>query len=272
MNGASVIQYPSHCGHVKSFWETVRTYYDEAISGVSTVFFCGCGCQNVFDFPNYVQESPDFIFGGIGAQLFLPESLVRSYEKDWCMLVLYGFLLKWRENAACDRVDSSIAAEIYGTALSEVLLIDTGLYPEISNELEKFSEFTGLPARIFPAGTEDLRFRLESEYLRWTFNNERAELKRRVRESEKKAADYSMVADLTDKIIGTYDEDMIIHEVLDLFVLLFSPDEVYYIKYADGVPGRTVSISASEVFLDREDLDSVLGRIREYFHQVTVSL
>ncbi|EHQ36222.1 ATP-binding region ATPase domain protein [Methanoplanus limicola DSM 2279] len=253
--GVSVISYPPHCGHVRSFWDTVSRYYEEAVSDGSRVFFCGCGCQNTLDIPDEVRESPDFISGGDGASLFLPEFLVRSYERKGCMAVLPGFLLKWRENASCDGLDSRTAAELYGEALSEVLLIDTGLHPGISGDLKDFSEFTKLPGRIIPAGTEYLRLRIEPEYLKWKFENERAGLKGRVRECEKKAADYSMVADLTDKIIGSYDEEMIIHEVLDLFVMLFSPETVYYIRSDGGVPGQVVSITGGEVFLDGDEME-----------------
>ncbi|UUX92500.1 sensor histidine kinase [Methanoplanus endosymbiosus] len=250
MPGASVISYPPHCGHVRSVWDTVSSYYEEAALGGSTVFFCGCGCQNTFDIPAGVMESPDFIFGGSGASLFLPEFLVRSYEKEGCMLILPGFLLKWRENAACNGLDEATAGEIYGEALSEVLLIDTAVRPGISDELAEFSKFTGLSSRIIPAGTENLRLKLESAYLKWSFEAEKAGFKQRVLECEKKAADYSMIAELTDRIIGIYDEETIIHEVLDLFVLLFSPKKISYIKSADGKPGKAISVTTGEVFPD----------------------
>ena len=255
LEGVSVISYPSHCGHVKSAWGSVSRYYEEAVSGGSTVFFCGCGCQNTFDIPDEVMKSPDFISGGCGASLFLTEFPVRSYEEEGCMLLLPGFLLKWRENAACDGLKGSTAKELYGEALSEVLLVDTGLHPGISGVLKEFSEFTGLSARIIPAGTENLRLRIETAYLKWSFDDERAKLKQSVRECEKRAADYSMVADLTDRIIGSYDEEMVIHEVLDLFVLLFSPEKVYYIRSDGGRPGQVVSISGGEVFLDGDELE-----------------
>jgi hypothetical protein len=79
-------------------------------------------------------------------------------------------------------------------------------------------------------------------YLQWQCDQDTAGFRAKITASEKRVADYSMVADLTGKIIGIHDEKTVILRMLDLFFLLFSPKRAGFLPFNKGVAGSVVSI------------------------------
>jgi signal transduction histidine kinase len=79
-------------------------------------------------------------------------------------------------------------------------------------------------------------------YLAWQYKEESTVCWEQVRASEKRVADYSMVADLTTRMIGAHDERTVILQMLDLYFLLFSPEKAGFLPFRDGVAGEVVSV------------------------------
>jgi signal transduction histidine kinase len=242
MPRATVRSYPFHCGQVKSLWKTICDQYFELEKAGARVVLCGCGCTNTLDIPGEVLGGSTLIFHGAGASLFLPEDLVNDYQKNGAMLVLPGRLSRWKQNAHCDGLDPATARQMYSESLHELILIDTGVHPGTGPVLAEFAQFTGLPARTIPAGIEHFRLTLIEEYLRWQCEQDTEGFRARISASDKRVADYSMVADLTGKMIGVHDEKTVILQMLDLFVLLCSPKKAGFLPFNHDVAGTIVSL------------------------------
>jgi PAS domain S-box-containing protein len=242
MPRASVRSFPFHCGHVRSVWETVRNQYDELERAGATTCLCGCGCSNAFDIPREVLARPALRFIGSGPSLFLPESLVEYWQKNRKYLKLPGRLLKWKENTDCDNLSRSIAQEMYHESVDEIIILDTGIRCGIEPVIAEYADFYGLPVSIIPVGTELLRHHLTAQYREWEFRQEAEACRASARLSDKRVADYSMIADLTGKLIGMHDEKAIILQMLDLVFLLSSPKKVGFLPFGDGGFGEIISI------------------------------
>jgi signal transduction histidine kinase len=99
---------------------------------------------------------------------------------------------------------------------------------------------------------------LMEQYLIWKCEQEINGCKTVVRSSERKVADYSVVADLTTKIIGIYDEKTVTLQLLDHFFLICSPKKAGFLPvWGDGVgdiismpPGAYTSTSHFQRILD----------------------
>ena len=239
---ATVRSFPFHCGHVTSVWKTIRDPYHELEEAGARVCLCGCGCSNTLDIPKEVLKGSSLIFQGAGASLFLPEDLVTDYQKHGGLLTMPGWLSRWKQNTHCDRLDPATARQMYAESVNEIILLDTGTHPGIAPLLAEFAEFTDLPARTISVGIEHFRLRLTELYLQWQCDQDTARFRAKVTASEKRVADYSMVADLTGKIIGIHDEKTVILQMLDLFLLLCSPKRVGVLPFNKGVAGSVVSI------------------------------
>jgi signal transduction histidine kinase len=239
---ATVRSFPFHCGHVTSVWKTIRDQYHELEKVGAQVCLCGCGCSNTLDIPKDVLKGSSLIFQGAGASLFLPEDLVTDYQKRGALLILPGWLVRWKQNTDSDGLDLATAREMYAESVNEIILLDTGTHSGIAPVLAEFAHFTGLPAHTIPVGIEHFLLTLTLRYLQWQSDQDTAGFKARIVDAEKRVADYSMVADLTGKIIGVNDEKTVIFQMLDLFFLLCSPKRAGFLLFNKGVAGSIVSI------------------------------
>jgi signal transduction histidine kinase len=238
---ATARSYPFHCGHVPSVWKTVRDEYLDLERAGVLICLCGCGCSNRQDFPPGVGAGL-LVFREAGPSLFLPEETVSNYQKNRIFLILPGLLSHWKQNARCDGFDERTARQMYAESTREIVLLDTGTHPDARTKLDGFAAFTGIPARVVPVGIEHLRLRLVELYMKWESGQVMTGHRTEIRTSEKKVADYSMVADLTTKIIGAHDENTVILQMLDLFILLCSPKRTGFLPFRDGIAGEIVSI------------------------------
>jgi PAS domain S-box-containing protein len=266
-----------HCGHVRSFWGTLRNTYDAMEAAGAHVCLCGCGCSNSLDIPGDVLARPTLTLVGAGESLFLPKTLVEHYQRDGEYLELPGRLLRWKQNAECNHLSQSMAQEMFKESATGILLLDTGVHAGVALALAEFSKFTGLPARTLPVGLENLRQRLATEYRNWQARREIAVCKAAVRLSERRVADYSMVADLTGIIIGIHDETEVIRKVLEFIVLISSPERVGFLMVDSSGPGEIISIppgaySSASHFLqdfDPEKKYRITGSDGSYLFSVT---
>ncbi|MCX6699701.1 MAG: ATP-binding protein [Methanomicrobiales archaeon] len=242
---ATVRSFPLHCGHVTSVWKTVSDQYHELEEAGAQVCLCGCGCSNTLDIPKEVLIGPSLIFHAAGASMFLPEELINNYQKNGALVVLPGWLSRWKQNASCDKLDQATARQMYAESIREIILLDTGTHPGTVGILKEFAEFIGVPSLVLPVGTGYCRLRLTELYLTWQCEQEAIGCRTEVHALEKKVADYSMVSDLTTKIIGAHDEKTVILQMLDLFFLLCSPKKAEFLPFRDGVYGDDICIPQS---------------------------
>ena len=234
--------FPFHCGHVRSVWETVKDQVAAQETAGNVTCLCGCGCANSLDIPGEARRKPSLVLAESGATFFLPETLVNDYRRQGAYLILPGWLFRWKQNAARDGLDRTTARAMFRESLAEIVLLDTGVHTGTAPMLEAFSEFTGLPARTLPVGLEHFRFRLNTEYLKWQCGQETVACRATVRLMEKRVADYSMVADLTGRLIGVHDERTVINQMLELIILICSPERAGFLPVYAAGKGEIVSI------------------------------
>lgn len=239
---AIIHTFPFHCGHVKSVWKLLSSEYNELKKTGGWIFLCGCGCSNKIDIPMKVRKGDSLIFTGAGASLFLPEDMVVDLQRKGSMVILPGWLSHWKDNIRCNRLDKKTARQMYGESIKEIVLVDSGVHSGVEKDLKEFSEFIGLPSRSIPAGIEHFSLRLNLEYQKWQLGEDKAELIDRISTSDRRVADYSMVADLTAKIIGVRDENTIISRILDLMVVLCSPKKAGFLPLKDNKAGTVISV------------------------------
>jgi len=239
---AVALSFPFHCGHVRSVWDTIKDQFGHQAGAGNAICLCGCGCANTMDIPRDVKDNPSLVLTGSGAQFFLPEALVEDFRKRGSYLILPGWLMRWRQNAKSDGLDSSTARQMFGESLTEIVVLDTGVHAGAGPALAEFSDFTGLPARTLPVGLAHFSCLLNTEYRKWQIVQERGSCASTLRHAEKRVADYSMVADLTGRLIGIHDEKTVIHHMLDLIVTICSPKSVGFLPATDQGSGEILSI------------------------------
>jgi PAS domain S-box-containing protein len=234
--------FPFHCGHVRSVWETIKSSYEELEKTGAKICLLGCGCGNAFDIPREILARKTLLMVDSGPSLFLPEKLLEHYQREGQYIKLPGRLLKWKQNAACNKLSQTTAQEMFEESVSGILILDTGVYPDFAPVIAAFADYYGRPAKTLPVGIDHLRLLVAEQYLRWQYGQDITAGKNAVSSAEKRVADYSMVADLTGTITGMHDERAIILQMLDLIVLLSSPKRAGFLPVLENGYGEVISV------------------------------
>lgn len=179
--------------------------------------------------------------------LFISESVLQNDTDSATLVLLPGCLEQWQEYRGTDKNKMPFFnVEKY----SSVLVLDTGLYSDITTRTQEFEEITGLPSRI--VHTELARFSLSVENMILRRNLEKK--KNQLKLSQRKAASYAMSLDFIRDIADMNDESEAIDSICRLFDTLFAPGEVFYIPFDRSQPcGRQCNSST----VDPGQIDSL---------------
>ncbi len=110
----------------------------------------------------------------------------------------------------------------------EILLLDTGSYQNIRKYLTEFSDFVGLPTKVYNIGNEYFRNYVDNIILLWRLENEQKARNKCVSEKNKQISEYGMAFDLIPTLAKTTSEEAVIQNVFDIIMMLFAPARVFY--------------------------------------------
>lgn len=224
----------------------------------SRIVVLGCGCLSKLNIPN----DENVIILGCGAELFFPSRLLHYLTSSGYMLVVPGWLRKWREHIQKAGLDKDTARSMFKESVKSVMVLDTGISDELIPYTEEIAEFFDLECRILPVGTAYLEKTLSAEISRWTLNERTRVMKEELASANKIAADMAMVFDLLDTIVSQKEETKLIENLLDIFITLFSPQTVLYVDRGATVvhfAGRTPNYDVPD-----EDLMDFLSGDKSY--------
>jgi len=78
-----------------------------------------------------------------------------------------SWVKSWPKNIEEYGFDKEKATESFRKSNTKLLLMDTGVYPDIVGELQKFADYVDLPFEILPIGLDFFRIFLKSKILEW---------------------------------------------------------------------------------------------------------
>lgn len=162
-------------------------------------------------------------------EIFTSRSVLEDCLDTEAFVVLPGWLENWQENSAVDRSENPLFA-LEGH--SSVLVIDTGLYPDIPIKAQEFAESAGLPLQILNVGLDHFSLAIENIILRLNLEKKQNQL----RSSQRKAASYAMSLDFIRSIADMNDESEAIDSICKLFETLFAPKDIFYIPFDKNRP------------------------------------
>ena len=98
----------------------------------------------------------------------------------------------------------------------KILLIDNGLYNNITKIIEDFSNFIELEYEILKAGIDYFKIKILNIYYKWKFNTDNVQLM----DKEKIIADYSLFNELIPLITKLDNHISLIYNMFDIMVML----------------------------------------------------
>lgn len=224
---------------------------DEIITmPVATCTSCVLSCKDI--------ELTNIVKPRICSEWVVPPQLLQHYIEQGRYVVTPGWLRQWRHIVIKKwGFNEDIAPGFFSDSASEILVMDTGIYPDCTENAEAFSRFAGLPYATIPIGLDYFKNHISSLYNQ--INN--IQLANNNKELVKKLSEYSMIVELVKKLSCVDAEEEVNTYIFELLQMFFAPAKLAIILNDSGKPKTTfyspefdVSVFQARPFADSTEL------------------
>jgi PAS domain S-box-containing protein len=154
------------------------------------------------------------------------------------------------------------ALRFFGESMKRITLLDTFLPGDCLPDLQKFSEYSGLPVETIPIGTSHLKGFLESIIYDWRNEMERDELIDVVSKLSRESTEYTLIFNHLKQLINLTKEQSIVAEIFKLMDLLFAPEQIIY-QYVGPNNSETIYFKPDNQILGYEPENSFEFEIKQ---------
>jgi diguanylate cyclase (GGDEF)-like protein len=256
-DGVTVSAFPSRCGHPKLAREEIirRLFLEDVeadilgstcLADTGTIskndhFHVTFPCFNMFSEHSYIEKSI-----GNGAYLLTP-----------------GWLSHWRDRIEAWGFTQVDLRRFLQETTKRLVLLDTGIDAKSATHLEEFADYVDLPYTVTPVGLDFF-----TQFLKIIVLNRRLELQKlRANQAtmalRHKSSDYAMAMDLLGKFTQVQSEEETIRLILEIFNMLFAPQELSYVCFEGGRPSLVHRLNRASCPPDDGLIQRIAGLPRE---------
>jgi len=248
------------CDQVEAVWHGL----DEAVGSLRgdgcsvCIFGSYCVTRAAKDFGP--GEACRFIQKGQCFEWVADKEVLDRFLQDGALLVLPGWLRDWEAHVDSRWPSGRKTAQAYFRELAKkVVLLDTGVHPNIDRELKSFARFLRLPYDTFPAGLEHFKLNLAQIVLSWRVEREKEGVADHMAAIRQQMSDYARIGHLLGAVTNVKSLEEAPAGVLELFRVLLSPQEVVFhpVDSFSGRPGpegspwdRIIALNADYAWSD----------------------
>jgi diguanylate cyclase (GGDEF)-like protein/PAS domain S-box-containing protein len=188
------------------------------------------------------------------------KDVIDRFLQEEALLLLPGWLKSWDKHVeAIWPSDRKKAQAFFRESAKKAVLLDTGVYPKIENELREFARFLHFPHETYFAGLGHFKTSLIQVLHSWQTEREREQIEDRVAAVRQQVDDYSRIGHLLGSLTKVQTEDEVRDDILEIFRVLLSPQEVAYHPAAsltqapgaeDSPQDRILSLNADYAWTD----------------------
>jgi diguanylate cyclase (GGDEF)-like protein/PAS domain S-box-containing protein len=238
------------CDEVEARWEglaeTVRSHNEDGHPVLLLGSFCltqAAGQPGLKDACQVAQKSQCF-------EWIADKDVLDRFLQGEALLLLPGWLKSWEHHVG--RLwpsDRKKAQAFFRESAKRIVLLDTGAYPKIENDLREFARFLHLPSEIYFAGLGHFRMSLVQALHSWQSEKEREALEDRIAALRQQISDYSRIGHLLGALTRTQTEEETRNDILEIFRVLLSPQKVEYHPVRSLSPGTPAEDSPQDRIL-----------------------
>lgn len=222
--------FPAHCGRPPLSWDELRPLIPDGCTLTRLIGgACLAGLGEVPSDLPMVRKLPMECFHAVADPMLVAEALAEG-----AYLVTPGWLADWRGRLAEQGFTPDTAGEDYREFARSLLLLDTGITPAASVQLEELAAALGLQARRVAVGLGHLRGLLAREVLSWRLEEERRDAKLREQRHAGERADQVMAMEQLAQLASARIEAEAIATIEELFRRLCAPSVLHYLKVEQG--------------------------------------
>ncbi|MBP1909408.1 ATP-binding protein [Methanolobus bombayensis] len=216
----SFFDYLEDFGDFESIFEVSRGIIT---SGNNILLICNNPCPE-FEIPDEYSQSLKIRRVNHLYSLFTEELVLEKHRKNDAFFVSPGWFECWEKNLISTGLYESGKGDQFLESYSHVLVMDTGLHPNLLAHADEFSRVTGIPYKVIYVGMDYFKLSFENLLFKWNIKKKHDELKVCKRQS----ATYAMSLDFIKSLADMNDEAATIEAICNLFSMMFAPRYVVY--------------------------------------------
>ena len=176
-------------------------------------------------------------------ELFAPKNYISQLIEEGYYIVTPGWLSQWKTIVQETwKVSEQYSKEFFRNTARQICVLDTGVHANYKKYLDEFSRFSGLKYKVANIGIDFFRMKVEKIVNNWALKKETDKIK----EAYKKVADYTMALEIIKSLSSQSSEKELLHNIFQLFILLFSPQRMQYTPIHEGEAGHLENYSLSD--------------------------
>lgn len=218
-------EFPARCGRPPMTWNELRS---KLLPDCTQVIVLGSVCITALG-PKPEQFPPVLVLDKVQCfHLIAGQTLVDAAMADGGYLMSPAWLRDWRERITELGFAPDTIGDFYRDFAKRLVLLDTGVDPDVKEYAKEFSKAAGLPIQHFAVGLDHMRLMLSHAVLKWRLEELRSGTQEHERAHSAELADHVCALDLLGRLTQLRHEADVIAAIKDLFRMLFAPQTLYY--------------------------------------------
>jgi len=156
--------------------------------------------------------------------------LVDQAISNGAYLITPGWLVNWRQHIEKMGFSDVMARTFFHDFAKELVLLDTGVDVQAKQHLSDFQTLIELPTQIIPVGLDHVQLMLNKQVLQWRLDCEKSKLLAKEGHSRAELADHVSAMDMLTHLTKSLHEIEAIESIQELFMMLFAPTALYYMR------------------------------------------
>ena len=218
-------EFPARCGRPPITWDELQGNLPQ---DCTRVILFGRACLGALGSPPATFPTVQRLIKEQCFHLIAGPTLVDTAIADGSYLMSPDWLRHWRKHVADQGFAPETAGDFYRDFAKRLVLLDTGVEPEVARYSDEFAQATALPVQRVAVGLDHMRMLLGNAVLEWRLAQLQADTRQRERTHSAELADHVCAMDLLGRLTELRQEIDVIAAIEDLFRMLFAPDSVSF--------------------------------------------
>lgn len=229
----AVAAFPARCGRPPVNWDELRPLLPEKCTHIVVL---GAACTHGLGEPPADFSATRIVRVKQCFQLVAGEHLVAEAVTGGAYLITPAWLADWRGQLKTMGFAPDQAGKFFQDFARELVLLDTGIDPQISTHLSELQAAVQLPVRRIAIGLDHTRLLLARLVLEWRLEQCQHTAQTEGRRHASERADHVAAMDMLVQLAKAQQEPEAITTIKELFNMLFAPEAVYYLRVEKQMP------------------------------------
>jgi len=187
-------------------------------------------------------------------ELFADKEFIAQKIEGGGYLTTPGWVVNWMGHLDRWGFNQEAAQEFYAEFAKEIILLDTGIFPEAPMKCREFAEYLGLPFKIEQIGLGHLTLKVKNVVLNWQLEKAQLKVSKIEKDLARQSAEMATTLDFLAELTSKSEEAEVLKTISHLFSALFGPEHVAVASVLNGqiIEENTIhcDCGSNELFMD----------------------